>query len=108
MLITIVKMAVMDIRSLVFASISYVLLYTIVLATFCLDSSHFHGLDDQNDKTLGQKFFNRFYLASCTVTTLSFGDIYPKTTVSKSLVTVFSFISAMALASQIIGAVKIQ
>ncbi len=92
-----------SIRYIAIVSITYVLLYTTVLSAVCADPSHFAGLDEDNDKTLGQKFFNRFYLAICTVTTLSFGDIYPKTKTSKILVMTFSFVSAMALASQILG-----
>ena len=96
-------MITVNIQYIAIISITYVLLYTTVLSAVCADPSHFHGLDVHNDNTLGQKFFNRLYLALCTVTTLSFGDIYPKTNTSKVLVMGFSFVSALALASQILG-----
>lgn len=99
-------MILLDIKNIAYISIVYMVLYATVLCALCPGTEHFAGLDPDSDKTLGQKFFNRFYLASCTVTTLSFGDMYPKSILSKVLVMVFSFISAMALASQILGSVS--
>lgn len=56
---------------------------TLAYIVFCFDSSHFRGLEEQEDVTLLQKLGNRLYFTLTTFSTVGFGDISPKSTMCK-------------------------
>ena len=50
------------------------------------DHTHWTGIDEKNDKTIGQKLMNRFYFLSTTFSTAGYGDITPVTTITRCIV----------------------
>ncbi len=63
------------------------------LVIFCYDGeSHFTGMTKENDKSVGDKVFNRFYFSTVTLTTLGYGDISPKSKTARSITLVFALL----------------
>jgi len=60
-----------------------IVLYTMILSFF--DKSHFNGINDV-EKSLMTKIFNRFYLITTTFSTVGYGDISPKSKITKSII----------------------
>jgi len=73
--------------------------FTIIYAAFYSDSSHWNGLDEENDSTLFKKIFNRFYFSVATQSSVGYGDISPKTISLKCTVMIqmFSIIYAVVV-----------
>ena len=59
-------------------------------ALLCMcDSTHFSGLDEEEEEgkgTLLHRFFNRFYFSATTLSTVGYGDIYPKSKTARGIV----------------------
>jgi hypothetical protein len=62
------------------------MVFLVILLAF--DHSHWNGIDEEKDQTMSNKFMNRFYFLSTTFSTAGYGDITPKTNLTKMIVIV--------------------
>lgn len=69
-----------------------VLFFSILFTIFGYDSKDWNGLEEEQDKTLSQKIFNRCYLSMISVSTIGFGDITPRTPVLKCIMMIYSLL----------------
>ena len=51
-----------------------------------------NGIEPERDITLGDKFFNRFYFTTISLSTIGYGDISPKSNKLRGLTIVFAII----------------
>ena len=56
------------------------------------DSSHWNGIDEEQDKNFPEKFFNRFYFSTITFSTAGYGDISPRSTRVRIVTIIFALI----------------
>ena len=61
---------------LIMATIAVVTVFTFAFMMF--DHTHWAGLDNDNDSSASDKFFNRFYFTLTTFSSAGYGDISPK------------------------------
>ena len=73
------------------------LFFSILYTIFGYNSSDWNGIKKENDNTLIEKFFNRFYFSSITFSTIGYGDISPNT----PLLRVFTCCFALLIVSGI-------
>ena len=66
--------------------IGILIVFAIIYTIACPTTDHWKGLNDLNDSTLTDKFFNRLYFSLTTMTTIGFGDITPVSKTARSLV----------------------
>ena len=59
--------------------IGVTLLFAVLYTILCPSTSDWKGLDNYEDKTILDKFFNRLYFSLTTMTTIGYGDVVPKT-----------------------------
>ena len=55
-----------------------ILFIAVVCLIFGWDTYHWKGIEDDDDVTLIDKFFNRLYFSFITFSTIGYGDITPK------------------------------
>ena len=65
---------------------SILLFFTIIYMIF--DNSHWNGISENDDNTFLNRFINRLYFTSTTLSTVGYGDITPVSNSSK-IVTIF-------------------
>ena len=61
--------------------------YSLVYMACCYDSDHWNGIDEDDDATDLDKFFNRLYFSVVTFSTVGYGDITPRSRTARLLVT---------------------
>lgn len=66
------------------------LFFTLLYTIFGYSSDDWNGMENENDNTFFEKFFNRFYFSSITFSTIGYGDISPKTYILKILTVIFA------------------
>lgn len=66
--------------------IGILIVFAVIYTIACPTTDHWKGLNDLNDSTLTDKFFNRLYFSLTTMTTIGFGDITPVSKTARSLV----------------------
>jgi hypothetical protein len=75
------------------ASIFTIIIIFTLIYTICGNkSTDWYGIDSKEDIGLFNKFFNRFYFTTTTMSTAGFGDISPKTQFLRSIVIIQFFI----------------
>tara|TARA_Y100000768_G_C23934663_1_gene661930 strand:+ start:1005 stop:1304 length:300 start_codon:yes stop_codon:yes gene_type:complete len=67
------------------------LTFTILFTVLGYDTNDWNGIDEEEDMTLCQKIFNRFYFSIISVSTIGFGDISPKTKKLRLAMILYSF-----------------
>tara|TARA_Y100000996_G_C22495237_1_gene632015 strand:- start:62 stop:346 length:285 start_codon:yes stop_codon:yes gene_type:complete len=72
-----------------------VIVFTILFTIFGNASKDWNGIEEDNDITLFQKLFNRFYFSMVSVTTIGFGDISPKTKKLRLIMIIYSIFIGM-------------
>ena len=82
----------------------------IILAIFtCIFSifgkEHFSGLDDE--KNLVERIFNRLYFTMTTMSTVGYGDIYPKTMICRAFTLLLMIMVCLSLVTNIIKSKEI-
>lgn len=55
--------------------------FTIIFTQF--DSTHFYGLNNENDEKITDRIFNRLYYTITTLSSANYGDIAPVTKITK-------------------------
>ncbi len=71
------------------------MVFLVILLAF--DHSHWNGIEEENDQTMSDKLMNRFYFLSTTFSTAGYGDITPKTTMTKMIVIVIQLFVTIGL-----------
>ena len=71
------------------------MVFLVILLAF--DHSHWNGIEEENDQTMSEKLMNRFYFLSTTFSTAGYGDITPKTTMTKMIVIVIQLFVTIGL-----------
>ena len=71
------------------------MVFLVILLSF--DHSHWNGIEEENDQTMTDKLMNRFYFLSSTFSTAGYGDITPKTTMTKMIVIVIQLFVTIGL-----------
>tara|TARA_B100000902_G_C27264747_1_gene892859 strand:+ start:1260 stop:1550 length:291 start_codon:yes stop_codon:yes gene_type:complete len=66
-----------------------VLSFTILFTIFGYESKDWNGIEEEKDKTLLQKLFNRFYFSMVSFSTIGLGDISPKTIILRSIMIIY-------------------
>ncbi len=66
-----------------------VLSFTILFTIFGYESRDWNGIEEEKDKTLLQKLFNRFYFSMVSFSTIGLGDISPKTIILRSIMIIY-------------------
>tara|TARA_Y100000996_G_scaffold381896_1_gene336734 strand:+ start:298 stop:588 length:291 start_codon:yes stop_codon:yes gene_type:complete len=63
--------------------------FTILFTIFGYESKDWNGIEEEKDKTLLQKLFNRFYFSMVSFSTIGLGDISPKTIILRSIMIIY-------------------
>tara|TARA_B100000902_G_scaffold398154_1_gene463982 strand:- start:1366 stop:1656 length:291 start_codon:yes stop_codon:yes gene_type:complete len=66
--------------------------FTILFTIFGYHSDDWNGIDEENDKTLTEKLFNRFYFSIISASTIGLGDISPRTLQLKIIMIIYAFL----------------
>tara|TARA_Y100000994_G_C15563465_1_gene389315 strand:- start:342 stop:632 length:291 start_codon:yes stop_codon:yes gene_type:complete len=66
--------------------------FTILFTIFGYESKDWNGIEEEKDKTLLQKVFNRFYFSIVSFSTVGLGDISPKTTILRSIMIIYTIL----------------
>lgn len=53
-----------------------IIVSVIILSLF--DYTHWNGIEEEEDKNIIKKLFNRYYFITTTISSVGYGDIYPK------------------------------
>ena len=77
--------------------IGLIIIFAVIYTIACPTTDHWKGLTEENDKTLFDKFFNRFYFSLTTMTTIGYGDIAPVSKTARSIVLLQMFIFVLKL-----------
>jgi hypothetical protein len=64
--------------------ILFIIICTILLCT--IPYSEFSGIEEEEDDTLLKRVFNRLYLTTTTLSSVGYGDIYPKSIYARSII----------------------
>jgi hypothetical protein len=93
------------VNKLTFAFMMYVIILivgSVVLMMF--DHTHFSGLDKEKKKNSSvlQRFFDRFYFISTTISSVGYGDIYPISNITKMIVIIVQSMAAFGVMSLLI------
>jgi Ion channel len=63
-----------------------IVLFACIMTAVCKDAiTHFKGINEEDDQTFLQKFWNRFYFSVVTVSSTGYGDVVPLSNTAKSL-----------------------
>lgn len=79
--------------SQLFIGLLFSILFSIIFLYFGWKTNDWNGISPKEDKSLLDKFFNRFYFTIITLSTIGYGDITPKTRLLK----VITIILALSL-----------
>ena len=72
--------------------ITTILIFTIIYMIVGNDPEEWNGIEPERDITLGDKFFNRFYFTTLSLSTIGYGDITPKSNKLRAITIVFAII----------------
>jgi ABC-type cobalt transport system substrate-binding protein len=61
-----------------------IFIFVIILSLF--DYSHWNGIEEEEDKNIIKKIFNRYYFITTTISSVGYGDINPKSYSCKLLI----------------------
>lgn len=76
-------------------------IFTIIFSLF--DYTHFIGINEEEDKNIQIKIFNRFYYTVTTLSSAGYGDIVPKSNILKFISILLQFILIISLMSGLIN-----
>ncbi len=79
-------------QKLLISLIKITFFFTLLFTIFGYETNDWNGIKEEEDKTLLQKLFNRYYFTMISFTTIGFGDITPNTIRLKMLMIIYSFI----------------
>ena len=71
------------------------MVFLVILLAF--DHTHWNGIEEEKDQTMGEKLMNRFYFLSTTFSTAGYGDITPNSTTTKIIVIVIQLFVTIGL-----------
>jgi len=65
------------------ALVGVVVVFTAILHQ--LGPEHFSGLDDEDPDDPRERVFHRLYMVMTTLTTVGYGDVYPKSRIARAV-----------------------
>ena len=74
-------------------------IFVIILSFF--DHTHWNGIEEEEDKSIIKKLFNRYYFITTTVSSVGYGDISPKSYICKFIVSTLNIMVAVNIVSLI-------
>jgi hypothetical protein len=74
-------------NELFYTILTIIFFFAVLLMMF--DCNNFSGIDCEEDQNWFLAFFNRVYFCSTTLSTCGYGDIYPKTVMTRSICVIF-------------------
>jgi hypothetical protein len=74
-----------------FSLVVMILIFTIILSFY--DYTHFHGIGQEEDENISDRVFNRFYLVCCSLSSIGYGDISPKSKITRFFIILIAFIA---------------
>lgn len=77
------------------------IIFTLILTIAGYKTSDWNGISEEEDNTLMQKFFNRFYFSTITASTIGYGQITPRTIQLKIMICAFALFVVLALFSTV-------
>ena len=69
-----------------------IFLVTFIYLLVGYDSNNWNGLDEKTDSNFIEKFFNRFYFTTITFSTAGYGDISPKSNITRLFTIIFAIV----------------
>ena len=85
---------IIEVKSLILILVIFTCIFSI------FGKEHFSGLDDE--KNFMERIFNRFYFTMTTMSTVGYGDIYPKTMICRSFTLLLMLLVCLSLVTDII------
>ena len=80
-------------KILIYFSAMFIFLFILLM----YDHTHWNGIDEKNDKTISEKLMNRFYFLSTTFSTAGYGDITPKSNVTRCFIIIIQLFVTIGL-----------
>ena len=74
-------------------------IFVIILSFF--DHTHWNGIEEEEDKSIIKKIFNRYYFITATISSVGYGDISPKSYICKFIVSTLNIMVAVNIVSLI-------
>ena len=69
-----------------------ILIFTVIYTIVGNDPKEWNGIEPERDITLGEKFFNRLYFTTLSLSTIGYGEITPKSNKLRAITIVFAMI----------------
>ena len=76
-----------------------IITFIIILSLF--DHTHWNGIEEEEDKGIIKKVFNRYYFITTTISSVGYGDISPKSYICKFIVSILHIMVAVHIVSLI-------
>tara|TARA_Y100000389_G_scaffold135596_1_gene133110 strand:+ start:315 stop:608 length:294 start_codon:yes stop_codon:yes gene_type:complete len=76
-----------------------IITFIIILSLF--DHTHWNGIEEEEDKGIIKKVFNRYYFITTTISSVGYGDISPKSYICKFIVSILHIMVAVHVVSLI-------
>ena len=76
-----------------------IITFIIILSLF--DHTHWNGIEEEEDKSIIKKVFNRYYFITTTISSVGYGDISPKSYICKFIVSILHIMVAVHIVSLI-------
>jgi len=80
-------------------TIVIVIIFMIILSFF--DYTHWNGIQEEEDKSIPKKIFNRLYFLTSTISSVGYGDISPKSYLCKFIVILIQILVSIHIISSI-------
>lgn len=76
-----------------------VIIFMIIISF--LDYTHWNGIQEEEDKSIPKKIFNRYYFLISTIASVGYGDITPKSYLCKFVVSLLQILVTTHIISYI-------
>jgi len=80
-------------------SIFAIIFVVFLIKLMFLPYNHFSGIDEEEDKNLFDRIFNRLYLITTTLSSVGYGDIYPKTKMARGIIMILQMFVILHIAN---------
>lgn len=75
-----------------------IIFFVFLIKLMLLSHDHFSGIDEEEDKNLFNRIFNRLYLITSTLSSVGFGDISPKSTMARGIIMILQLFIILHIA----------
>ena len=84
----------------IFLEIFLIIITFIIILSF-FNHTHWNGIEEEEDKSIIKKIFNRYYFVTATLSSVGYGDISPKSYICKFIVSILNILVAVNIVSLI-------